>query len=342
MASSSVVAGASSGGVQDKTLMLEQQLIALHRNRGRSFRSYAIEKFANLLLFDGNTIAIMIVAQLRLLINSTYFEEASDSLLLALLPLAYRACQRLLKDRELRSNNPDEQSMIDSKKTIGETEIMRSFKPPVAHLGPIVNAYVAPITILGPTLLFRLLFKLSKLGYGLRKLQNFSEPSADSFNVHGLYFHVVHIHQISSSKVVGKLIRMSIDRRISRHREMANKRLLGEKEKEFSPLTFASAAELALAQLAFGSHSHSRGLPAIQHNQRSFALAKKEVVVCVGNASEAAGRTGEWMLCRSYAKIAVDFCDTVSDDEAKLIGWDVASLKAKNQRRYTYASSQLK
>ncbi|KAG8924231.1 hypothetical protein FRC02_010561 [Tulasnella sp. 418] len=284
----------------------------------------------------------LLVANLRLLINFTYLDDNPVPFLLALLPFSYWACIRKIKGEAPLGDTETENSIKESVKEEREYEIITSNMAPGNKSGHFVTSYVAPTSVLAPTLLFRVLLRLSKVGYGLENLQTM-RTRPPNMPDHAFIGSLVHIHQTVDSKIMGKLIRLSIDRRVSEHRELAKERVLvgGSVENAVAAATYVSAAELALAHIGYGSSSGNRALPVVQQNWRTFAQAKKEVILCLGNAAEAAGRVGKWSMSKKFSTVAVDFCNTVTEDEAKMADCDVQSLKAKNQRRYSFAIQQL-
>ncbi|KAG8924232.1 hypothetical protein FRC02_010562 [Tulasnella sp. 418] len=289
----------------------------------------------------------LVVTSLRLLINMTYL-DLTPGYLLALLPLAYRACERYPISEKPWLPVTTKQFITFTKEMEGRHHIMEFHKPSEHHPTVASSIFVASGAILGPMLLFRVLVKLSNVGYQLQALQQLKTLPRGIPIIEGLETHLAHIHQIVSPKIMGKLIRMTVERRIPRQREFSKTQLFISDEPYINPgragsaAAYISAAELAISHAAYGLELNKSGDTRIlRENRTYFTLAKKEGVLCIGNAAEAAGRLGLWPLAKRFARVAVEICDTVLAKDAKDIEWDIESSRGKNERRLKFAVAQL-
>ncbi|KAG8957199.1 hypothetical protein FRC03_010374 [Tulasnella sp. 419] len=289
----------------------------------------------------------LVVTSLRLLINMTYL-DLTPGYLLALLPLAYRACERYPISEKPWLPVTTKQFITFTKEMEGRHHIMEFHKPSEHHPTVASSIFVASGAILGPMLLFRVLVKLSNVGYQLQALQQLKTLPRGIPIIEGLETHLAHIHQIVSPKIMGKLIRMTVERRIPRQREFSKTQLFISDEPYINPgragsaAAYISAAELAISHAAYGLELNKSGDTRIlRENRTYFTVAKKEGVLCIGNAAEAAGRLGLWPLAKRFARVAVEICDTVLAKDAKDIEWDIESSRGKNERRLKFAVAQL-
>ncbi|KAG8925758.1 hypothetical protein FRC02_009448 [Tulasnella sp. 418] len=287
---------------------------------------------------------------LQLLSNLTLAAVAPHHLLLALLPIAYVACTRAPTELECAEAELRGDHLVDEH----ETEFRRverhlvhvehrgfertGEEQPLKLLGP-VTLFIPQETIMGPTLLFTLFRSLSTNGYTLRELRRMSKMPSDTPIIDDFPTPLDHIHQIVDKKVIGKLIRLTVHRRLGPLRESGRESL--KSDPHLALEIYISAASLANAITDFALHPSNATAAGVEENMDSIRHAFQESVFATGNACEAAGRVGAWAQAKMFAELAIGLCDRYSVAEAAAIGWDLAASREKNIRRLEKSLQQL-
>ncbi|KAG8919747.1 hypothetical protein FRC02_001413, partial [Tulasnella sp. 418] len=287
------------------------------------------------------------ICTLRILNNFTLIPDAPAPVFIALLPIAYTACARAPTESDIASSASrgpgprytDEYLMQQRQLyevRLRPAEQSSAYDPLLDR----IQLFVAPETIVGPTLLFRLLRKLAATGYTLERLRELKRIPPNTPDIDETPTALVHIHQIVEARTIGKLIRMSVHRRVLRRREMGNK-LLSTKP-DVARVIYMSAAQLAQAVAYFGTDVPNIIAEGVKENLNSIRTAYQEMVLCLGNACEAYIRMKCWGMAAAMAEHVVETCNHFPPEEAASIGWDIKSSREKNARRLETAKKELR
>ncbi|KAG8925757.1 hypothetical protein FRC02_009447 [Tulasnella sp. 418] len=271
------------------------------------------------------------ICMLRLFSNFTLAVEAPTPFFLVLLPIAYSACYRVPDRAKVsRASEEDPEGYLIrceyEERHIVAVKI-RQHKP--GSKETFFQLYIQQETIIGPTLLFQVLARLSDCGYGLRELRRMKKMPDDTPMMDTQPTHLAHIHQIVDPKVIGKLIRLSVKRRLVAQREKGAFYLV--KDPALAKEIYISGSHLANAVIDFGLRNQLT--EGVTENADTLVQAQQELVFHLGNACEAAAKMGDITGAKGFAQAALRQCDSVVPDAAMAIGWDLKSSKEKNQRR---------
>lgn len=213
---------------------------------------------------------------MRLIANATYTNDVKDSDLLSLVRIAYLACQKVKSQEEvMMSDDPDDICLWQER----TQEILRT---PLAGLETDVIDNVDEIVlipreeIIGPIALIRLLTRLAERGL-LEQSQAWTQlPEGTSPSVT-----LNNLKQITSPSIIKKILTIAV-KRITMYREIGRQRVqTGAHHRAL--LAYVPATELACCLLEFDSVTSGK-------YSREIRGARKELVLCLGNAAEMSRR----------------------------------------------------
>ncbi|KAG8943750.1 hypothetical protein FRC03_002339, partial [Tulasnella sp. 419] len=247
----------------------------------------AEERLANL----SETTGSIGICTLQLLDNIAQLPGIPPSVYLALLPIAYMACAKVLSPEECKAAvAQDADNMFTTSQVRLQRHIYEIRLKPLRQDDTLV--FIPPETTLGPTFLFGLLKQLANAGYSLAKLRRMKEMPPDTPILNQHPTNIIHIHQIVEPRTIGKLIRMSIQRRARQRRLLGNERLAGDPK--YARVTYLSAVYLADAVWQFGTHPQNRNAEGVKENLTSLRQAYQELLFNYGNLSETFARKQSW------------------------------------------------
>jgi len=170
---------------------------------------------------------------------------------------------------------------------------------------------IADEPVIGPTVLARLLTVLAErdILQTVSKMTKLSVECPDS-------------KQITSPDAIHRFLILAA-KRVTARREQGHKRIRKDNEMDYACLAYVSAAELAVALIAFDKAT-----------ARKYAAnvtgIRRELVLCLGNAAEMALGMHQYRRALAYATGAVQSAESLSKTGADAVD-DV--IKAKNTRR---------
>ncbi|KIJ41192.1 hypothetical protein M422DRAFT_255696 [Sphaerobolus stellatus SS14] len=278
-------------------------------------------------------------AILRILIDLTYgssLEEAflPTNLLLAFLPLAYSASQKV--PSEERSRDPEKlpKDILGDPRDYLRQERMTGVVSSFPSGGEIASIWGAPEYTLGPVLLFRLIRRI------------FQTYGSDMFSWTSLPPNTLpkdqlgQIQQILSHSVLQLILRNTVTKRIPISKDSATS--------EFKKKQFEDSEDnlrglyLAAAELALQVNQLYQELGREEDWKEFFLATQKDFVVSLSNASLMCRRLKDWYYSWWFSKATIEVAKKISaGPDAKVIGWDPQALLQKNQDRLLDAEKRL-
>ncbi|KAG8922864.1 hypothetical protein FRC02_011552 [Tulasnella sp. 418] len=278
------------------------------------------------------------ICSLRIMMNFALLEDVPTGVLFTILPVAYSACGRAPTEAEVNAAKRRDPARGRQTETIRQQRHIYEVQLRPQHqlglndsLVRKLQMYIPPETMMGPTLLFRVLKRLAERGCNLDLMRKSIEIPLEDQYISTPLPSLYHVYQIVDSKVIGKLIRLCVNRRIPQRRELGNT-LIANKPNLAKP-TYDSAMQLAQAVVSFGMDPENAGLEGVIENSDAIKRAYQEMVLCTGNYSEAAAAMKDWEIAITYAQNAIELCRKFPMEEAVAMGWDVISTEQKNIRR---------
>lgn len=259
---------------------------------------------------------------LRLIATLSHFVDQcniSDADLLSFLPIGLAASQNIKSMQQSTRAEADTYTWIERS--------MEIFRSPIHTVFTLEKVYppqqIADESIIGPTAYLRLLTVLASRGT-LKAIQKWKRlPKESSF-----FTTLTEVKAASNRDAIQRTLVLALNRLTAR-RETGHKRIREEDEMDFAGFAYSSGAELAAALVAFDVASKGEW-------EAQIRGARKELVLCIGNAAEMALGLQRYRQALNYALGAVSAAkelpphDVVED-----------TVKAKNGRRVDRARNGL-
>lgn len=240
---------------------------------------------------------------------------------MSLVRIAYLACHKIKSQEEvLAGDNPDDLFIWQER----NQEILRV---PLSGLDVNVDtadeiASIPREATMGPIALVRVLTRLAERGL-LDQSQTWTElPEGVSPDVS-----LDNLKQITSPPILRKVLSVTL-KRVTAYRDVGKERAQRAEHRR-ALLAFVPAAELASCLLEFNVVTSGKYSEAIRG-------ARKELVLCLGNAAEMAKRKSMHGDALRLAAAAVHYANNAIQDEGI-----TSDLVAKNERRLAEAKRVL-
>ncbi|KAK7685472.1 hypothetical protein QCA50_011336 [Cerrena zonata] len=213
------------------------------------------------------------IATLRIIANATYANEIKDSDLLSLARIAYLACQKVKSQEEVMiSADPDDICVWQER----NQEILRVPLAGTDREDVDEVALIPREATIGPIALIRVLTCLAERGL-LDQSQSWTQlPEGTSPSVT-----LANLKQITSPPIIKKILTIAV-KRASAYREIGRQRVQSNAYHR-ALLAYVPAAELSCCLLEFDRVTGRK-------YSREIRGARKELVLCLGNAAEMSRR----------------------------------------------------
>lgn len=256
---------------------------------------------------------------LRLIANTSYVDTLRDTELISLLRIAYTASRKVAHPDSLSVRSTFQEVMLMTQDNYSPIT-----SPPPDRAGSEVEPdHVLPCTeILGPIALVRLLICIAERGLitqpRLWEQRPEGIPSTTS---------IEDVTKILDPSTLRKVLSTSV-KRVARYREVI-KNDVAQGLYHRALLRYVSLAELALSVLDFDRATGGRYATDVHG-------ARRELVFCLGNVAEMAGRKGFSEEALRYSAAASHYGSEVSVED------DItAQMVEKNRRRLAEARRML-
>ncbi|CAL1698870.1 unnamed protein product [Somion occarium] len=258
---------------------------------------------------------------LRLIASSTYVDTVKDTDLLSFLRVAYLGSQKFKSPAEIeRSGQPSDRHVwVERNEEISRVPFW------AAEIGATVDfvAFIARESVTGPIAFVRLFTKLIERGL-LEQSQSWTTlpegilPSTT----------LKQVKQILSPEIVKKVLSLAM-KRITAYREVGRDFVQMEKNNRIAYLVYLHGAELGWDLLELNRTSGGKYTTDIRG-------ARKELVLCLGNAAEMCIRLSKFRRALVSATAVNQVIQDASQDEG--ITTDLAE---KNKRRLAEAKRKI-
>lgn len=259
---------------------------------------------------------------LRLIATLSHFVDEcniSDADLASFLPIGLAASQNVKSMQQSARVEADTYTWIER-----STEIFRSPVYTVFTYDKVYPAQqIAEESVLGPTAYLRLLAVLSSRGTlkGIQKWKRLPKEASPSVSL-------ADVKAAAHRDAIQRTLALALNR-VTARRETGHKRIRKDNEMDHAGFAYSSGAELAASLVAFDVASKGEW-------EAQIRGARKELVLCLGNAAEMALGIQRYRQALKCALGAVNAAQELSPHDAV-----DETVKAKNTRRVERARNGL-